>query len=249
MKARRVLVVDDDSEVRQTHSEQLRLQGFEVSEAVDGLSAWIEIRQNPPDAVLLDLAMPRLGGLETLKAIRAFKPSIDIVIVTGLADPEMHARARELGAVAVLTKPVGGPQLVKALGGPPGLAPAPGRLLVVDDDAEVRELLEEMLRSHGFDVATAANGDLALQAIAHRMPDVVLLDVVMPGLSGVEILEALRTVAPRVKVIIVSGAATPVQRMRTLALGAFDYVFKPVNTAHLLRSIDVAIGMKQLESR
>ncbi len=70
----------------------------------------------------------------------------------------------------------------------------------------------------------------------------------MPELSGVEILQAIGTIAPRVKVIIVSDEATPVQRMRSLALGAFDYVFKPVNVVHLLRSLDVAVGMKQLES-
>ena len=246
---KKVLVVDDDAEIRQTLSEQLRMFGFEVSEAADGLSAWTEIRQNAPDAVLLDLAMPRLGGLETLKAIRAFDPAIVNVVVTGLSDPDLHRRALELGAVAVLEKPVGGGQLARVLGRPAFLAPAPPRVLIVDDDAEVREMLEELLAPHGFEVATAPNGDLAMQAIARRAPDVVLLDVVMPGLSGVEILQAIQTIAPRVKVIMVSGGATPEQRMRSLALGAFDFVRKPVDTAYLLRSIDVAVGMKQLESR
>ena len=245
----RVLVVDDDDEVRHTLSEQLRMHGFEVSEAADGLSAWTEIRQHPPHTVLLDLAMPRLGGLETLKAIRAFDPSIVTVVVTGLSDPDLHRRALELGAVAVLEKPVGGAQLAKILGRPVGLPPAPARVLVVDDNEEVREMLEELLASHGFEVATAANGDLALQAIARRAPDVILLDFVMPGLSGVEILKAIQTLAPRVKVIMVSGQATPEEGMRTLALGAFDFVSKPIDTAYLLRSVDVAVGMKQLESR
>jgi DNA-binding response OmpR family regulator len=198
--------------------------------------------------VLLDLAMPRLGGLETLKAIRAFNASIVAIVVTGFADEETHRRALELGAAAVLEKPVRWSQLERALGGAPDVAPAPARVLVVDDDADVREYLRDLLQDNGFDVATAASGDEALQEFSRRAPDVVLLDVVMPGLSGVEILQAIGTIAPRVKVIIVSGEATPVQRMRTLALGAFDYVFKPVNVAHLLRSIDVAVGMKQLES-
>ena len=245
----RVLVVDDDDAVRQTLSEQLRMEGFEVSEAADGLSAWTEIRQSAPDAVLLDLAMPRLGGLETLKAIRAFDPSIVTVVVTGFSDPEMHQRALELGAAAVLQKPVGGAQLARVLGRPAGLPPAPPRVLVVDDDAEVRDMLQDLLASRGVEVTTASNGDLAMQAIARRAPDVVLLDIVMPGLSGVEILQAIRTIAPRVKVIMVSGGATPAQRMRTLALGAFDFVIKPVDDAYLLRSIDVAVGMKRLESR
>lgn len=244
-----MLVVDDDDDVRQVLSEQLRMHGFEVSEAADGLSAWTEIRQNAPDAVLLDLAMPRLGGLETLKAIRAFDPSIVTVVVTGFSDPDLRQRALELGAAAVLQKPVGGDQLAQVLGAPVGLPPAPGRVLVVDDDAEVRDMLRGLLTSRGLEVATAPNGDRAMQAIARRAPDVVLLDVVMPGLSGVEILQAIRTIAPRVKVIMMSDEATPAQKMRTLALGAFDFVVKPVDTAYLLRSIGVAIGVKQMESR
>ncbi|MBI1964469.1 MAG: response regulator [Candidatus Rokubacteria bacterium] len=249
MSRTKVLVVDDDDEVRQTLSEQLRMQGFEVSEAADGLSAWTEIRQNAPEAVLLDLAMPRLGGLETLKAIRAFDPSIVTIVITGLSDLDMHRRALELGAVAVLQKPVGGAQLAQLLGRPPGLPAAPARVLVVDDEASVRGTLQEVHASRGFEVATAPNGDLAMRAIARRAPDVVLLDVVMPGLSGVEILQAIRTIAPRAKVIMVSGEATPAQGMRALALGAFDFVVKPVDTAYLLRSIDIAVGMKQMESR
>ncbi len=246
---KKVLVVDDDAEFRQTLSEQLRMQGFEVSEAADGLSAWAEIRQNAPDAVLLDLAMPRLGGLETLKAIRAFDPSIVTVVVTGLADPELHRRALALGAIAVLQKPVGVDQLAQVLGRPAGLPPAPARVLVVDDDEGTRDMLHELLASHGFEVATASNGDLAMQAIARRVPDVLLLDVVMPGLSGMEILQAIQTIAPRVKVIMVSGRATMAQGMRTLALGAFDSIGKPFDSAYLLRSIDIAVSMKQLESQ
>jgi DNA-binding NtrC family response regulator len=242
------LVVDDDDDVRQTLSDLLRLHGFDVSEASDGLIAWTQIRQNAPHAVLLDLAMPRLGGLETLKAIRAFNPAIVTIIVTGFADPDTHRRALELGAAAVLDKPVGWAQLEKALGGPTGASPAPARVLVVDDDMGVRDYLRDLLVAHGYDVATAANGDLALQELSRGAPDVVLLDVVMPGLNGVEILQAIGTIAPRVKVIIVSGEATPIQRMRTLALGAFDYVFKPVNSERLLRSVDLAVSMKQVES-
>src|SRR3989304_4262057 len=176
---RRVLVVDDDADVRQALADQLRLHGFAVSEAADGLSAWTEIRQNPPLAVLLDLAMPRLGGLETLKMIRDFDPALVTIVVTGYADPEMHQRAVNLGAAAVLQKPVEWPQLEKALGGPADLSPA-----------DVREFLAELLTAHGYEVATAPNGDLALQELARQSTDVVLLDVVLPGLSGDELMQA-----------------------------------------------------------
>src|SRR3972149_1349052 len=103
------------------------------------------------------------------------------------------------------------------------------RVLVVDDDADVRQALADQLRLHGFAVSEAADGLSAWTEIRQNPPLAVLLDLAMPRRGGL--------------------GATPVQRRRPFARGAFDYFFKPVNEARLLRSIDLAVSMKQLESR
>src|SRR5437667_12876610 len=97
-----VLVVDDDAEVRAMCSEYIRLQGFHVLEAKDGLEALLQVKRTRPHAIILDLAMPRLGGIDALKRIVKFDPAITVVVVTGKTDTDLHGQASLLGFRAAL---------------------------------------------------------------------------------------------------------------------------------------------------
>src|SRR5688572_24017792 len=97
-------------------SEHFRSRGFEVLKAENGLRALLHVKHSHPVAVVLDLAMPRLGGIETLKRICKFDPGLAVVVVTGEADTELHRQALALGARAVLTKPVNHEELFSSLG-------------------------------------------------------------------------------------------------------------------------------------
>lgn len=264
-----MLVVDDDAELRVVYSEYLRLQGFHVLEAKDGLEALLQVKRNRPRAIILDLAMPRLGGIDALKRIVKFDPTITVVVVTGETDTDLHRQASLLGVRAVLAKPVGLPDLLSALTGSntsrpgatppterePGPAPvsaareAPsGRVLVVDDDPAMREMLSEFATLKGYTVQSVSSGADALRAVVEDPPDVVLLDIEMPGLTGADALIAIQAVAPAVKVIMVSGTSDAALAQRTLARGAFDYATKPVDLEHLAQSVETAVMMKRLES-
>jgi DNA-binding NtrC family response regulator len=264
-----VLIVDDDAELRAVFSEYIRLQGFHVLEAKDGLEALLLIKRNRPQAIILDLAMPRLGGIDALKRIVKFDPTIRVVAVTGQTDTDLHRQASVLGVRAILAKPVALPDLLSALTesntSRPGVAPttepdpstvpvpAPhgasqGRVLVVDDDSSIREMLSEFATVKGYTVRSVASGADALRAVVEDPPDVVLLDIDMPGLAGADALIAIQAVAPAVKVIMVSGTSDAALAQRTLASGAFDYVTKPVDLDHLAQSLDTAVMMKRLES-
>jgi two-component system sensor histidine kinase/response regulator len=264
-----VLVVDDDAEVRAVFGEYLGLRGFRVLEASNGLEALLQVKRELPQAIILDLAMPRLGGIETLKRIVKFDPTIAVVVLTGETDPEVHRQASLLGARAVLTKPLDpadlflaltksharqadpGPRLERSRPGAPASAPrgaSRGRVLVVDDEPDVREMLDEFATLKGYSVRAVASGADALRAIVEDPPDVVLLDIEMPGLAGTDALVAIRAVAPDVQVIMVSGTSDAALAQRALARGAFDYVTKPVDMEHLARSVETAMTMKGLES-
>src|SRR2546428_9558105 len=110
-----ILVVDDDRDVRETIVELLRREGFDVVEAADGLEALLQVKRSRPAGVVLDLVMPRLGGLDAIKRIRAFDRTIKIVVITGASDQELHQQALALGAVAVLAKPLSPADVVAAL--------------------------------------------------------------------------------------------------------------------------------------
>jgi CheY-like chemotaxis protein len=116
---RRVIVVDDDAEVRGLTAEYLRTHGLEVIEAANGLEALLSFKRSRPAAVVLDLCMPRLGGLDALKRMVAFDPAVHVVVVTGEANADLRRQAVALGAKAALAKPVALPDLLAALGLPP----------------------------------------------------------------------------------------------------------------------------------
>ena len=261
----RVLVVDDEPEVRAAVSEFLAFNDMDVLEAANGLEALLKVKRERPHAVVLDLRMPRLGGLDALKRIRALDPNIAVVVVTGDLDEDVHQQALARGALAVMTKPVHLPQLVDTLRGRPTLAAAPReapaitpdeprppapsttRVLIVDDDDDVRQMLAEFLQGQGYDVATQPNAAAAIRALVDNPPDAMLLDINMPGLSGEAALPTIRAVAPRVAVIMVSATADEEVARRTLAHGAFDYIVKPVDLTYLERSLETAITMRAVE--
>jgi len=264
----RVLIADDDADVREVLVESFRDAGFDVLQAANGLEALLCVKRDRPDAVVLDLMMPRLGGVEALKRIHAFNPGIRALVVTGAIDSELHRQATLAGAAGVFAKPVSAATLVAALAGPPP-APAPrpaepgpaagaarasvggpptGRVLVVDDNTEVRSMLEDVLTSLGYATRTAADGATAVRSVLSEPPDIVLLDVYMPGLSGVGALPTIVALAPNAKVIMISGAANEDVLKRSLAFGAHDYVTKPFEISSLSRALETALAMRRLET-
>lgn len=117
-----------------------------------------------------------------------------------------------------------------------------GRVLVVDDEPRVGSAFRDMLQQIGYLARTVTEGREALELIDVFLPDVVLLDLNMPGMPGTEVLEQLRQRHPEVRVIIVTANDDVALAQRTLAGGAFDYVVKPFTLEGLERIVGAAIG-------
>jgi two-component system response regulator PrrA len=113
-------------------------------------------------------------------------------------------------------------------------APTSPDVLVVDDDEDIRVSLDRGLRLSGFDVRTAADGEAALQAVAGRVPDCIVLDVGLPGRDGVAVVEALRRDDVTVPVLMLSARTSVEDRVTGLAAGADDYLVKPFALAELV---------------
>ena len=274
---KRILIVDDEPDTRDLIAEYFEQRGYEILQAANGLEALLQVKRMRPHWVILDLQMPRLGGLEALKRIHAFDTAIVVIVVTGDTTQDLRQQARALGAVAVLDKPFSLPTLLATLQGPgvgpstvagaaaarvdPSASPlAPrgaeqnpaqgaaqssaARVLIVDDDPEICAMLEEILGGKGYAVRTVSDATRAVRDIVHAPVDVILLDIDMPGLSGVDALPTLRALAPRAAVIMVSGSSDVELSKRALAHGAFDYVIKPIDFEYLIRSLETALAMQ-----
>ena len=113
---------------------------------------------------------------------------------------------------------------------------AAATILVIDDSPTMREMIASVLRRGGYEVVTAADGDEGLRVFRERVPDLVVLDLHMPGMNGWETLERLRTISER-PVIMLTAAADERSRVRGLMRGADDYVVKPASAAELLARV------------
>ncbi|MHB8764705.1 MAG: response regulator, partial [Deferrisomatales bacterium] len=114
------------------------------------------------------------------------------------------------------------------------------RILVVDDEESILRSLEAVLRDEGHEVVLSETAEAALEAVEAEDPDLVLLDVWLPGMDGIEALEAIRTRHPELPVVIMSGHGTIETAVKATKLGAYDFFEKPLNLDKLLLGIDNA---------
>jgi PAS domain S-box-containing protein len=194
-KAPRILVIEDNPATGQLIRSQLAASGYETlkcdrPERATGLAA-----EHQPDAITLDLLMKPMHGFEVLLQLKndPRTSKIPVIIVTIVDQPGVGTA---LGADEYLIKPVDKATLLAAvercLRSRGGAAPARS-ILVVEDDVSTLEMIVELLRAYGYAVSTAADGDQARASVAQSLPELVILDLVLPKISGFELLAEWRS--------------------------------------------------------
>jgi DNA-binding NtrC family response regulator len=113
-------------------------------------------------------------------------------------------------------------------------------VILVDDEEEFVSALAERLRMRGLTTRTANNGEEALQLIAAEPPQVVVLDLIMPGMSGLQVLKRVRADYPEIQVILLTGVGATKDGVEGMRLGAFDYLMKPLHIEALIEKIGEA---------
>jgi signal transduction histidine kinase/DNA-binding response OmpR family regulator len=186
-----VLVIDDEAAVRDLMQRFLTKEGFRVVTAHGGEEGLRRARELRPDAITLDVMMPGMDGWAVLSALKADPDVADIpVIMLTIVDDKNLGYA--LGASDYLTKPIDRERLVTVLRQHRRDLP----VLVVDDDAEVRQLFRRMLEPEGYTVVEAPNGRVALERLRDMSPSVILLDLMMPEMDGFEFVAEFRRHEP-----------------------------------------------------
>jgi GAF domain-containing protein/CheY-like chemotaxis protein/anti-sigma regulatory factor (Ser/Thr protein kinase) len=182
-----VLVIDDEAAIRDLMQRYLAKEGFRVVVAASGEEGLRLARELRPDAITLDVMMPGMDGWAVLTALKADPDVADIpVVMLTIVDDKNLGYA--LGAADYLTKPIERERLLTVLRAHRRDRP----VLIVDDDAEIRELLRRMLEPEGYAIVEAENGRVALERLRGVSPSVVLLDLMMPEMDGFEFVTEFR---------------------------------------------------------
>jgi PAS domain S-box-containing protein len=189
-----VLIVDDDPQAAEILARHLEAGGFRSELARTGPEALTMSRDLKPVAITLDILLPEVDGWEVLNRLKADEATRDIpVVVVSVVDNVALGRA--LGALDYFVKPVDGKALLSRLGQftfTTKVKSEPVRVLVVDDEQANLDLLEALLKPAGFGVLRASGGQEGIAMAKSEMPNLILLDLMMPNVNGFDVVEALR---------------------------------------------------------
>jgi signal transduction histidine kinase/CheY-like chemotaxis protein len=186
-----VLVVDDDASARELIERSLQKSGYTTKSTGNGEEALRLARDIRPSAITLDVMMPGMDGWTVLSRLKA-DPELAEIPVIMITIVENRSLGYALGASDYLTKPIDRERLSSVLR-KHRCAKPPCPVLVVEDDVDNRALLRGFLTREGWSVREAANGSIALQCIQEQVPELILLDLLMPEMDGFEFVAVLRS--------------------------------------------------------
>jgi len=265
----RILIVDDEISIRDVLSRHLGAEGYQCTTAENGEEALALLDKETFDAVLCDIMMPGISGLQVLEEVKRRDPLALVIMVSAVTDPTTSLEAiTEMGAYSYLYKPFDLEEVSSALGS--GLSwkqeqgknlesaenPAeavsetitpPGeKILIVDDESSVREILSRHLDAEGYQCTTAESGEEALAVLDKETFDAVLCDITMPGICGLQVLEEVKRRDPLALVIMVSAVIVSAPVVQSVVkAGAYGYVFKPFNLEDLTSTLSNALNWKK----
>ena len=236
----KILVVDDELGLREALYYAFSQRGHQVATAINNDQALNLMARQAFDLIILDILMPDEIGTVLLKKVRASGNKVPIVIYSVRVDAALEKEMLQAGANEVLHKSISLDVLMtrteKVLAAS-GKTPAPSsrkkKLMIVDDEDSVRRLLVAFFQKKGYEVSEASSGEQALEKLDAVRPDVVLLDMNMGGITGLETLKKIHASHPNLGVVMATGDENDEKVLEAMAFGAYGYVLKPFDFLYL----------------
>jgi len=245
---KKILVIDDEPAIAQLIKINLEADGYEVDTALDGMEGIEKAKASPPDVITLDVLMPGMNGFQVMELLKKNPGTADIpVIFISIVEGPQKDRGFYLGAVDFLTKPIEYGELLKSLkkiessiGKVTGVKK---EVLVIDDERDVTNLIKVNLEDQGYDVFVAYNGPDAIAIARERKPEVIMLDLAMPGMDGFSVMKVLKQdkETEHIPIIVLTGHDTKGYKQKSLMLGAAQYMTKPFSEKDIVEEIKKVI--------
>lgn len=246
-----VLVVDDDVSINTLVQFTLESEGYDVISATGGREALQLAAEEQPDLITLDLLMPEIDGYRVLDLLKQNPETADIpVCIVSIVEDKV--KGYKLGAIDYITKPFEREQLLGAIGGvlSPRSSGDEVQVLVVEDDLAVMELVEVALADTDYEILMAHDGIAALEQMRRHLPDLILLDIMIPKIDGYQVIRQAKS-DPRtahIPIIVLSVRALEEDISRALRLGAEKYLTKISSTENQLSEVIQNVVKETLEN-
>ena len=197
-----IFIVDDDVDFAESLADIFELEGHKCELAHDGETALKRFNESDFDLIFMDVKLPGKNGVESFLDIRKVKPDARVIMMTGFSVEELLEQAMENGAWGILRKPLNINEVLEMV-----KKVTPAGILIVDDDPDFLSNLKDMLENSGFIVCMAKNGEEAISHLEENHVDILILDLRMPILNGLETFLLLKEKGINLPTVIVTAYA------------------------------------------
>jgi DNA-binding NtrC family response regulator len=239
-----ILLTDDNKEFTLNLSDILDLKGYNVLKANDGFEALDIIKTSTVDLILMDIKMPVMNGVDTYKKIKTIDPIVPVIMLTAYALEELIQESLQEGAFACLKKPLDFNELFATI---EQAIHNGSMILVADDDENLCQTLKDILSQKGYRVSVALDSTSAIEKVKTCAFDIMLLDMKLPPLNGLEVYLEIRRFCSGMVVVIITGFLTEIEKMveMTRKAGAYALLEKPIDINTLLSLLEQIETLKK----
>ena len=268
----KILIVEDNPLTIQTLIEYLKKLGFTTSVARSGEEAFRQIGMAKPDLILLDIMLPGIDGFETCLRLKGNVSTMDIpvIFITALAETADKVRAFEVGGADYITKPFDFKEVAARVNMRLTIQRLQRRLqvksaviasekreltdvakatiLIVEDNPMTLQVMLNYLKGLGFNTVGVPNGEEAIQYVAQSQPDLILLDVMLPGMDGFETCRWLKQnpTTREIPVIFMTALSDLNDKVKAFEAGGADYIVKPHQYAEVVARVKTHLTLRTL---
>jgi two-component system, cell cycle response regulator len=265
MNAPKVLVVEDNPLNMKLVRTLLQLGKYQVIEAANALNGIQKAKEEMPDLILMDIQLPDMDGLSATRLIKK-DPSTEAIPVIAITAYAMHGddqKALDAGCLGYITKPIDTKSFLETISRhltnkdntkQKELSPSRDnrhKLLIVDDEPLNFKLLDAHLSHEEYIIIRASSGQDALEKVDEELPDLVLLDIMMPGIDGYEVTKKLKA-SPKTRqipIILITSLSGTDDKAKGMAAGADEFLNKPVNKTELSARIRSLLRLKEYQEQ
>ena len=242
---KQILIVDDNEEYCQNLSDIIDIKGYKVLTANNGFKALELVEENNIDLALIDMKMPEIDGVETFKRLKTISPNTPAIMITAYSMDNLINEALVEGAFGFLRKPFDFNRLFDLI---ESALPDGKRIMIVDDSEDMRSNMMDILSEKGYRVTLAEDGETAIKFAEEKKFDLIVIDLKLPTISGLETYLSIRKFRPTVAVIAVTGFKEELNEMTIdiVKNNAYTCLEKPIDIDRFTELIDsVDMGKKK----